>query len=235
MANGDMRLAALIYGAEDQLRHEPIGWTSALAGVGLPSAITMAIGDVLIVVAAPRPDQLGTEAGSLLALILAHTRTALDRLHELDHLSHRADRDPLTGLRHQRPFVARLAASVPGRTVVFAVDVDRFKSINDRYGHQAGDVALVTLVEALRSVLREGDELYRIGGDEFAVLVDVGDEAEVPTIARRLLAAARRAGHPVSIGAALRGADETGQDTLGRADAALYSAKRAGRNTARIA
>jgi diguanylate cyclase (GGDEF)-like protein len=149
-------------------------------------------------------------------------------------LSRRANSDPLTGLRHYRPFEERLAASSPGRTAVIAVDVDDFKKINDEFGHQAGDHALVSLVDALRAELRDDDQLFRIGGDEFAVIVDVNAAGEVSLIARRLLEAARRVGHPVSVGAALRTPGETGRETLLRADKALYQAKRAGRDRARL-
>jgi diguanylate cyclase (GGDEF)-like protein len=126
-------------------------------------------------------------------------------------------------------------ATSPGCTAVLAVDVDRFKKINDQYGHQAGDRALVSLVAELRTVLRDSDQLYRIGGDEFAVILEVNSRKEVTAIARRLLAAARRAGHTISIGAALRLDGETGRETLLRADKALYRAKRAGRDTVRLA
>jgi diguanylate cyclase (GGDEF)-like protein len=123
----------------------------------------------------------------------------------------------------------------PGRTAVFAVDVDDFKKVNDQYGHQAGDHALLTLVEALRAALRDDDQLYRIGGDEFAVVLDVNGSAEVATIALRLLEAARRIGQTVSVGAAIQLPGETGRETLLRADKALYQAKRSGRDTARLA
>ena len=68
----------------------------------------------------------------------------------------------------------------------------------------------MALVDALRSALRGDDHIYRIGGDEFAVVIDVGGSAEVATIARRLLEAARLVGHTVSVGAALRMPGETG-------------------------
>ncbi|MFC7481762.1 GGDEF domain-containing protein [Luedemannella flava] len=173
------------------------------------------------------------DAGAL--LIAAHHVAGLDRLSQLDALRRFANSDPLTGLRHHRPFRRRLAKATPGRTAVIAIDVDNFKSINDEYGHGAGDTALVRLGNALQAALRCSDDLYRVGGDEFAVLVEVAGEPEALAIAERLLRAARSAGHPVSAGVALRRDDEDGPDTLRRADAALYVAKRAGRDTARMA
>jgi diguanylate cyclase (GGDEF)-like protein len=213
----------------------PGGTTSDFTLLGLPAAVVMGLNGAVVIVAATTPDSLGAESGSVLALLIAHAQAGLQRLAEVAMLAQRANSDPLTGLRHYRPFEERLASSEPGRTAVIAVDVDEFKRINDEYGHQAGDHALVALVDALRSALRGDDHIYRIGGDEFAVVIDVGGSAEVATIARRLLEAARLVGHTVSVGAALRMPGETGRETLLRADKALYQAKRAGRNTARLA
>ncbi len=211
------------------------GVSTAFTGIGLPSAISVAFGEAVLLVASAERGNLGSEEGSLLALLVAHAQSARERLRELDQLSRRANRDPLTGLRHYRPFEERLCVSSPGRTAVIAVDVDDFKKINDEYGHQAGDDALLSLVGALRAALRGDDQLYRIGGDEFAVVVDVNGAGEVETITRRLLEAARRIGQSISVGAALHVPGETGRETLLRADRALYDAKRAGRNTARLA
>jgi diguanylate cyclase (GGDEF)-like protein len=212
---------------------DPDDYPDALARLGLLSVITTPFGEATIIVASA--GYLSPHAASLLALVVAHAMAGRDRLRELDLLSHRADCDPLTGLRHSRPFDQRLAVSSPGRTAVIAVDVDDFKRINDEYGHQAGDHALLSLVEALRGALRGDDQLYRIGGDEFAVVIDVNGPGEVVAIARRLLEAARDIGQTVSVGAAVHMLGESGRDTLCRADKALYQAKRAGRDTARLA
>ena len=171
--HGDQTLAMRL--AEAAVPSEPAwcrgGPTTAFAAQGLPCAIA--------VVARRDPHHRGDggrlrgRRRSLLALVVAHASAGRERLRELAQLAQRADSDPLTGLRHHRPFEERLSASLPGRTAVLAVDVDQFKRINDEYGHQAGDVALVSVAGALRSVLRGEDELYRIGGDEFAVVVDV--------------------------------------------------------------
>jgi diguanylate cyclase (GGDEF)-like protein len=190
---------------------------------------------VTLVLISVEPWCVRPDAKISLAMVGAHGQVAADRLREIEMLARRADSDPLTGLRHQRPFEARLGRSLPGRTAVIAFDIDDFKQINDRYGHQAGDEALLALVGALRSALRGDDQLYRIGGDEFAVVMDVKGVAETRSIASRLLDAARGVGHTVSVGAAIHSVGETGRDTLVRADRALYEAKRAGRDTIRIA
>jgi diguanylate cyclase (GGDEF)-like protein len=236
ITHGSDLLAARLAGADlAALAEHGGGVTALLAPYGLPNAIAARCAETTIVLASPRDGHLDAHAGSLLALIIAHAQAGRERLHELDVLARLADSDPLTGLRHHRPFEERLRSSSPGRTAVLALDVDEFKKINDQYGHEAGDHALVTLVRALTRALRGDDQLFRIGGDEFAVVIDVGTMAEAVSIARRLLIAARRAGRTISVGAALRLPGETGRETLLRADKALYEAKRAGRNTARVA
>jgi diguanylate cyclase (GGDEF)-like protein len=207
-----------------------------LCNSGTDSVVLCAtIDQVTFLLIGSQPWCLRPDAAATLSIVMAHGRVAADRLHEIELLARRADCDPLTGLRHQRPFEARLACSRPGRTAVIAFDIDDFKQINDRYGHQAGDEALLALVGALRSALRGDDQLYRIGGDEFAVVVDVRSVAQTRSIARRLLDAARAVGHTVSVGVAIHATGETGRETLLRADRALYDAKRAGRDTVRIA
>jgi diguanylate cyclase (GGDEF)-like protein len=209
------------------------GIARTLAARGLTNVATAEFADATIAVASP--GQLAADVGSLLALIVAHAQAARDRLREVDLLARQAESDPLTGLRHHRPFKERLAEISPNRTAIIAIDVDQFKRINDEYGHQAGDRALVTLVQALTQALRDDDQLYRIGGDEFAVIVEVNGIGEAFAIARRLLDAARVVGQTISVGAALRLPGETGRETLLRADKALYEAKRSGRDTARVA
>jgi len=208
---------------------------AALSRAGLAAPLVADLGDVTMLLAAGEGGALRADATCVLDLVVAHAHAARERLREMEQLTHRANRDPLTGLHHHRPFAERLAECRPGRTAVITLDIDRFKKINDEHGHEAGDHALITLVDAMRGALRDEDQLYRIGGDEFAVIVDVNGPAEAVAIARRLLAAARRVGQTVSAGAALHAPGETARQTLVRADRALYEAKRAGRDTARLA
>jgi diguanylate cyclase (GGDEF)-like protein len=178
---------------------------------------------------------LAPEPEPLLALLAAHERVCRERLRALAELREQASADPLTGLRHHRPLTDRLAGQTLAGTAVLAIDVDGFKTVNDLHGHQAGDQALVDLAQALQAALRACDELYRVGGDEFVALVEVAGAAQAAAIARRLGEAAQRTGRTVSIGVAVAAAGEPANAVLRRADAALYEAKRAGRNTVHIA
>jgi diguanylate cyclase (GGDEF)-like protein len=211
----------------------------ALAGIGVRSMITVPVGEdadgpVLLIVD-ERAGRADRETVRLLELLAAHAWTGAQRLRTLRQLAEKADSDPLTGLRHHGPFGERLAAATPDRTALLTIDVDRFKQLNDTYGHQAGDRALVDLARNLQQVLREGDELYRIGGDEFAAVADVPRPEEALAIAERLVAAARKVGRPISVGVAMQAAGETPEQTLRRADFAMYQAKRSGRDGVRMA
>ena len=172
---------------------------------------------------------------SLLELLAAETLVCLERVRLVVQLRVRANSDPLTGLGHHGRFAERLARAQPGRSAVLAIDVDQFKAVNDTYGHQEGDRLLVELVRALQASLRAGDDLYRVGGDEFAAVLEVSQGAEAVAVAERLLQAARRVGRTISVGVALRQSGEPPETTLRRADEALYAAKRAGRDGVRLA
>lgn len=192
--------------------------------VGPPDA-----GGVLLVAdeRALRPDPTTV---SLMELLAGQAWTSLDRLRTLARLREQASSDPLTGLGHTGPFGQRIAAATPGRTALLAIDVDGFKTVNDTYGHQAGDQVLVGLARALEGALRHGDELYRIGGDEFVAVIEVSRPEEAVRIAERLTEAARRIGRTISVGVALPRPGESPDRTLRRADQALYAVKRQGRD-----
>jgi diguanylate cyclase (GGDEF)-like protein len=150
-------------------------------------------------------------------------------------------RDPLTGLLNRRGLDS--AASelfVPGRSVGVAVlDLDHFKSINDRFGHAVGDAVLVRATALLAGTTRDGDILARTGGEEFCVLLQNVTPVQATQASERLLARLRNANWDdvvpglrvtASIGLALREGSETLESVTRRADAVLYQAKAEGRD-----
>jgi diguanylate cyclase (GGDEF)-like protein len=228
--------ASFSLGSPDEL--DPRGFEAVVkSGVRTMVAVPIgpaAAGGVLVafddVTTHPEPVRV-----SLLELLGTQGWTCLERLDALARAHEQASSDPLTGLGHHGPFGERLAASTPGRTALLAIDIDRFKAINDTQGHAAGDRALVDLARALEGSLRQGDSLYRIGGDEFVAVVEVPSAAEAVAVAERLASAARRIGRTISIGVAVQTLDESARTTLSRADRALYDVKRQGRDGVRLA
>ncbi len=165
---------------------------------------------------------------------------AADRLrHELQLL---ARQDPLTSAANRREFMRvstdHLLRIGDGALSMLVIDIDRFKSINDRFGHASGDRALVWLVEVLRAALRTEDLLARIGGEEFAVLLPGLGRTDALRTARRLIDAIAAAGQPeslpepltVSIGVSSVRAGDQIEDLMARADEDMYEAKRRGGN-----
>lgn len=145
----------------------------------------------------------------------------------------RATRDGLTDLPNQRAFqdefdrAAALAARHEDPLALAVLDLDHFKLVNDRHGHPEGDA----LLKRIAAILREGrsaDRAYRIGGDEFALLLPHTDEEGAGTLIRRLSRTLGEAEAAVSIGVAAMRPGETGDELRSEADAALYEAKRRG-------
>ncbi|GJD48079.1 putative signaling protein [Methylobacterium crusticola] len=165
------------------------------------------------------------------------------------HIQFLAHHDALTGLPNRARFTARLdqeiarARATGGRLAVLCLDLDRFKEVNDLYGHAAGDALLRTVARWVPAELDERQSMARLGGDEFAVILpEVGGPAEAGRLAARILEAIRAGnaasdGAPpvaTSIGIALYPDDATDRETLlSHADAALYCAKSEGRGTYR--
>lgn len=153
-----------------------------------------------------------------------------------------ADHDGLTGLLTRRAFEQRMRARlIAGRsTLILWLDIDHFKSINDRHGHLAGDAVLQAFAQTARSCCREGDLVGRMGGEEFALVIQAGGPEGAVAIAERLRKAFKaqtvmwndipvRA--TVSIGAVYLEDNSSNVDSLvGRLDEALYRAKRNGRD-----
>ena len=150
-------------------------------------------------------------------------------------IQHMAHHDALTDLPNRALFDERLRDVAPGgagTVAVLCLDLDRFKAVNDTWGHAAGDALLQAAAGRMRAELRHADTLARLGGDEFGVILRVADAEEAAACARRLVGALSRpfqvhgqgAGIGVSIGIAL--ADGGGPEHLLRcADVAMYRAK----------
>jgi diguanylate cyclase (GGDEF)-like protein len=159
-------------------------------------------------------------------------------------VEHRADAivDPLTQMLNRKALAARgrelaLQSAVSGRPVAVVLgDLDHFKAINDLQGHQAGDAVLREIAYRWRRTLRAYDLAYRLGGEEFVVLLPGATQEEATGLAEKLREAVGSepiAGQRVtmSFGVALSGAGGFDLDTeYARADAALYAAKDAGRD-----
>jgi diguanylate cyclase (GGDEF)-like protein len=165
-------------------------------------------------------------------------------------LRHLALHDPLTGLANRTLFCERVEHAFAthqraGHTfAVLFVDLDGFKPVNDRLGHNAGDDVLRQVAERLRRAIRSADTVARLGGDEFAILVEqLGAPSDVGIAAQRVIDAIERPIDPIdgvppeaaelsvsaSVGVALSGDAVDADDILRRADAAMYAAKTGGK------
>lgn len=162
-----------------------------------------------------------------------------------------AQRDPLTGLLNRRAILAHLDGLHKDRRQILQpvclmmIDVDHFKSINDQHGHAVGDEVLRTVSQSLVAQLRDSDRVGRIGGEEFLVVLESTDLPHAQQVAERLRHELSEltvtcVNQPlritVSIGLAQSHTNEEDwADVIGRADAGLYEAKRAGRNRVVVA
>jgi diguanylate cyclase len=170
--------------------------------------------------------------------------SSLDRANE--ELQFLALHDALTKLPNRILLEDRLEQEIANSkrskkafSVLF-LDLDGFKQVNDAFGHQVGDLLLVEVAQRIRSTIRARDTVARIGGDEFVLLADAGEPADVANLASKLIAAVQQpvaiSDHDcqvtVSVGIAVyKGDDVQSQQLLKNADAAMYHAKALGRNT----
>jgi diguanylate cyclase (GGDEF)-like protein/PAS domain S-box-containing protein len=167
-----------------------------------------------------------------------------------DELRHQAFHDSLTGLANRALFTDRLEHALslssrgPHELAVLFVDLDDFKTINDSLGHGEGDAILVSVAERLRGALRSSDTLARMGGDEFAVLVEDPATASEPTVvANRVMSVLQapfaQGGKELfvhaSIGVAVQTSHGlTAEELLRNADVSMYIAKRKGKNRVEV-
>jgi diguanylate cyclase (GGDEF)-like protein/PAS domain S-box-containing protein len=182
--------------------------------------------------------------------IVLNSRDITERVQLEEELSHRAFHDELTGLANRALFRDRLDQALrrSERTlhpvVVFLLDLDYFKQVNDSLGHDAGDQLLRELSTRLDRTLRPGDTVARLGGDEFAILLEESSEQEGMEIAHRILERLRAepidcGGQEVLIRASIGvvvhpGGPGSSEELIRRADVAMYAAKSGGRGRAEV-
>jgi diguanylate cyclase (GGDEF)-like protein len=193
--------------------------------------------------------------GSMVASAVLTSLGVADRLRQqryaLSEAERRAKTDPLTGVLNRRSLLEQLEAlcrnaranSLP--VAVLFLDLDFFKSINDSYGHAAGDACLAAVIRPIQAELRQSDIIGRYGGEEFIVVLSGADAAAAEPIAERIRlrvseVAIEGHGAPIrltcSIGVA--SSDQLGvwgEALVAQADAAVYAAKRLGRNRVQVA
>jgi len=181
-------------------------------------------------------------------LLHADVVAALRRAGDASH--HQSLHDPLTGLPNRTLLLDRVehvlsrAPRSGARPALLFLDLDGFKSVNDRFGHQAGDAVLVEAATRIAAVLRAGDTLARLGGDEFVVLCeDAASESDTHHLAQRVASALQQPfmlpGGAAHLGGSIgvASADAAGEDAetlLRHADAAMYRAKERGGGTVAV-
>lgn len=174
------------------------------------------------------------------------THAEVDQLRkELDRASAQARHDPLTGSLNRKGFAEAIDREIArarrqdSPLCIALLDLDNFKAINDRLGHAAGDEALVHLAEVTRQVMRPQDQLARYGGEEFIILLPDTELAEAVKAMERLqrelttryfLKDQERVLITFSAGVAQLEGEQDSDETIHRADQAMYLAKRAGKN-----
>lgn len=237
----------------------PVGTKMAVVTIAVTGFCAMASGYGPVIMVTTDPTVQAHLFQSFLAMLLLTCLPVAAEISERNRLAEQlkervatahieATTDTLTGLLNRRGFdraVAALLGERPPLLCCVAIDVDRFKSINDRWGHHVGDRVLQHIAATLRSNTRPGDLIGRLGGDEFMMILRVGGREDGETICARIQAALRQ--QPIaadektqimvaiSCGIAGLSSGDTLEDAARRADEALYQAKESGRNAIRAA
>ncbi|MBI1776809.1 MAG: diguanylate cyclase [Proteobacteria bacterium] len=192
------------------------------------------------------------EESDLLGDVAGQLGIAFEQIAAHEELTRLSSTDALTGLMNRRTFLLaleqRMAAAALSRTqaTLAYVDLDNFKQVNDRRGHQAGDEALREVARLLRATVRPDDLLARLGGDEFALWLERSDEIAARAFGERLIAVGRGllplSADPerplgLSVGMAVHapGKGEALETLIARADATMYEVKRTGKGRCLIA
>jgi diguanylate cyclase (GGDEF)-like protein len=217
----------------------PVAGSGVTAAMGAPVHENGKLVGALVV-GSRTPDHVFTQEQQEILLAFAeHASLALTDARTVERMNE-ALHDSLTGLPNRGMLLDKIAAAVQerrgdgGATILF-VDLDRFKLVNDSFGHSFGDRLLVTAANRLRALLAPGDTVARLGGDEFVVLLEDGAEREraievAEMLLESLLAPFQIDGRELYITASIGIALGTGEpaELVARADLAMYRAKRNG-------
>jgi diguanylate cyclase (GGDEF)-like protein len=227
-----------------------VAWT-------LLEAFTIATA-VRLLVADPEGAEFLLYYGLPLSMVAAAVLVALgvaDRMREqrlaLTEAERRAQTDPLTGVLNRRSIVERLEAACARAQArglpisLLFIDLDHFKEINDTRGHAAGDACLHAIIRPIQAELRQSDVIGRYGGEEFIVILSSADVAAARPIAERIRARVAETrvegfGEPIQLTCSIGVATSDmlgvwGENLIARADAAVYAAKKSGRNRVQVA
>lgn len=199
-------------------------------------------GTGLLLVADHAPVELAVDRREAVEMLARELGRTTDMVMLVEDLRTRATVDTLTGLGNLAAFqdaLSSIGARRRGGWALVMADVDGLKRVNDTHGHLSGDLALRTLAGALHDVLRSEDRMFRIGGDEFAALLQDVDADGAAEIGRRMCEAAATVmadfGAGLSVGIAIPEPGETPAEFIDRADKMLYEVKRQQPGTVRVA
>lgn len=237
--------AAAAFGMLSELRADPDSRHAGIAlltdgAPGAAMAFDLGADDAI------SPDVPDAELALRLNVLVARTRAEANRRASLRDNIRLAMTDPLTGLFNRRYALRRmgemsvLAVDSGAGPAVMIIDIDRFKEVNDRHGHAAGDAVLVEVAARLSAGLAPGDLIARIGGEEFLIALPNRDIGEAQAQAHALCAAIHdrsiplpdgdQVGLTISIGLAMARPGSLPDEAIDRADRALLAAKMQGRN-----
>lgn len=220
---------------------------------GLVLAIPAFVGIFIVGFVSDELSSISFFGNLVLALLLMFLATwaEVSQLRMLVRLYRQATRDPLTGMFNRRLLMERVKEeearfSRSGASLsIMIIDLDKFKRVNDNYGHLAGDKVLVRFAEVAKNAIRTEDIVGRYGGEEFMVVLPNTTLAKAEDVAERIRKACepeiiltddnREVTFRVSIGVSQLQLGETGSNALERADTALYLAKETGRNRVEVA
>jgi diguanylate cyclase (GGDEF)-like protein len=227
-------------GTGDPVLRDVFASFGAVASLLVPLAAHDQMLGLLTVSVVEQPERLapGQDLLDRLSGVAAQATTALQNGRLLDQMTHQALHDDLTGLANRLHFKTRLDDAVrradeqSRQVTAFYLDLDRFKPVNDEFGHDVGDELLAAVAQRLQACMRPEDLVARLGGDEFAVLIDSAPTpATTAAVARRLAGAFDEpfevAGRPMIVGVSIGRAAfphdaQTAAQLLSTADAAMF-------------